>query len=162
VPFKDAPRLSTFDYVGLYRYFLTICVAPRREVFIDCDSVDLVLSQLRRSASVRHFAVIAYCFMPDHIHLLVEGLTDDADLRNFMRVFKQQSSFAWRRQHEQQLWQRGYFDRVLREEDDTVTVARYVLNNPVRAGIVAAPDQYPFLGSLTMDLRDLLESVRRT
>ena len=100
--------------------------------------------------------------MPDHLHLLVEGLSDDADLKNCMRIFKQQSSFAWLMAHEQPLWQRGYFDRVLREEDDTVTVARYILDNPVRAGIVDTPDQYLFLGSFAMDLRDLLESVRRT
>ena len=98
--------------------------------------------------------------MPDHIHLLVEGETEDADLANFVRVFKQQSSFAWRQEHEEQLWQRGYFDRVLREEEDTVTVARYVLDNPVRARIVESPQDYPYLGSLVMELEDLIDSVR--
>ena len=100
--------------------------------------------------------------MPDHLHLLVEGLNGDADLKNFVRVFKQQSAFMWRRTHEASLWQRGYFDRVLREEDDTIAVARYVLGNPIRAGMVSSPQQYPFLGSLAMDLEDLLDSVRRT
>jgi hypothetical protein len=76
-------------------------------------------------------------------------------------IFKQQSSFVWMQKHQQQLWQRGYFDRVLREEDDTRTVARYLLDNPVRAGIVAEPRSYPFLGSMVMDLSDLLESVRK-
>jgi REP element-mobilizing transposase RayT len=161
VPFKNAPRLKTFDYVGPYRYFLTICVAPRRRVFVDQESVDLVLSQLPQSSTAHGFAVIAYCVMSDHIHLLVEGLTEDSDLRNFVRIFKQQSSFACRQKHEQQLWQRGYYDRVLREEDDTFAVARYLLNNPVRAGIVAAPRDFPFLGSMVMDLGDLLESVRK-
>jgi putative transposase len=161
MPFKNAPRLETFDYLGPYRYFLTICVAERQRVFVDDESVNAVLSQLRQCSAARGFAVIAYCFMPDHLHLLVEGLSDGADLRNFVRIFKQQSSYAWLQTHERPLWQRGYFDRVLREEDDTVTVARYILDNPIRAGIVDAPEEYRYLGSLTMELEDLLESVRR-
>jgi putative transposase len=162
VPFKNAPRLETFDYIGSYRYFLTICVADRQRVFIESETVDLVLSQLRQSSGARHFSVIAYCFMPDHLHLLVEGLTEDADLKNFVRIFKQQSSFAWLQTRQQPLWQRSYFDRVLRDSDDSITIVRYILDNPVRAGLVDSPEKYQFLGSLAVELKDLLESVMRT
>jgi hypothetical protein len=77
-------------------------------------------------------------------------------------IFKQKTSYEWKRRHGVELWQRGYIDRILRADEDTLTVARYILDNPVRAGLVASPLDYPFSGSGTMDLRDVLESVRRT
>ena len=100
--------------------------------------------------------------MPDHLHALLEGLSDSANLPEFVRIFKQRTSFEWKRTSGVGLWQRSYFDRVLRPEEDTMLVAQYILANPVRAGLVKEPMEYPFLGSGTMDVRDLLESVRRT
>ena len=46
------------------------------------------------------------------------------------------------------LWQRGYYERVLRDEDHTRDVIRYILQNPVRAGLAKSPDEYPFLGGV--------------
>ena len=60
------------------------------------------------------------------------------------------------------LWQRSYFERVLRDDEDVVGVARYLLNNPVRAGLAASPQEYRFIGSLTMEVKDLLGSVQIT
>ena len=66
------------------------------------------------------------------------------------------SSFEWKQRYSRELWRLGYFEHVLRDEEDTVAVARYILGNPVRAGMVSSPEEYPFLGSMTMAVRDLL------
>ena len=58
------------------------------------------------------------------------------------------------------LWQRNYFEHVLRDAEDSVGVAKYILENPVRANLVERPEDYPYLGSMTMDVRDLLYSVQ--
>ena len=160
MPFKLSPRLKTFDYLGLHRYFLTICTHERRPVFLDRDRVNLVREQLRRTSDAERFAIIAYCFMPDHLHVLAEGVADPADFTRFVRLFKQRSSFHWKRATGTKLSQRSYFERVLRTDEDSVAVARYLIGNPVRARLVASPDDYPFLGSLTMSLRELLESAQ--
>jgi len=55
------------------------------------------------------------------------------------------------------LWQIGYFDRVLREEDDTRAVVGYILNNPVRAGLAVRGVEYPFNGSARYSLEELAE-----
>jgi hypothetical protein len=60
------------------------------------------------------------------------------------------------------LWQRSYYDHILREDEDVVGVARYVLENPVRAGLVTEVIQYPFHGSFVMNVCDLLDAVRTT
>jgi putative transposase len=160
MPFKPSPRLKTFDYLGLYRYSLTICTVRRHAAFTEDAAVASALVQLRRTADAQSFAVIAYCFMPDHAHVLVEGTADSSDLREFVRIFKQRSAYQWKRAHGSTLWQRDYFEHVLRADEDTTAVARYILANPVRAGLAAAPNEYPFVGSLTMDLADLIESVQ--
>jgi REP-associated tyrosine transposase len=160
MPFKPVPRLKSFDYVGFYRYFLTICAHGRAQVFVAEDAVTDVLSQLSRTADAEHFSVIAYCFMQDHVHVLTEGMRQDADFRRFVRIFKQRSSFHWKRRTGAELWQRSYFEHVLRDDEDSFGVARYILANPVRAGIVTSPEDYPFVGSLTMTVRDLLYSIQ--
>ena len=106
-------------------------------------------------------AVIAYCFMPDHVHLLVGGTDPRSQLPEFVRIFKQRSSFHWKRRFGSELWQRSYFERGLRSDESSIDVARYVLANPLRAGIVEAVEDYPFIGSFTMTSRELLYSVSK-
>lgn len=70
--------------------------------------------------------------MPDHLHFLVEGLSDSAN-----------SAALWALRPKG-LWQDGYYERILRRDEDSVAVCHYILDNPVRAGLVAAPSDYPF------------------
>jgi putative transposase len=114
---------------------------------------------LLRTAEQQCFAVLAYCFMPDHLHLLVEGTSDSADLRIFIKLAKQLSGRAHVNVHGELLWQEGYHDRVLRASDEARDVARYILHNPVRAGLVARPRDYPFLGSGRWSIDELLQST---
>ena len=50
----------------------------------------------------------------------------------------------YRRLSGDRLWQDGFFDRVLRPDDDTMAIARYRAQNPVRAGLVSQPEEHPF------------------
>ena len=159
MPYKPVPRLHNFSYAGLHRYSLTICTYRRQRVFVNREAVDLVLWQLLQSASRSGFAVTAYCFMPDHLHLLVEGTADHATLNEFVRVFKQCSAYHWKSAFGSRLWQRSYFEHVLREGESPVKAARYILANPLRAGLVHRVEDYPFVGSATMSIRDLLDSA---
>lgn len=157
---KPPPRLRSFDYIGLHRYFLTICTYNRTRVFVEDRSVALVTAQLTRTAAAQRFSLIAYCLMPDHIHLLAAGTHEGSDFKQFTRIFKQQSAFHWKRSTGRILWQRSYFDRVLRRDEDTMAVARYIIENPVRAGLVARPGEYSYAGSMTVSVRDLLYSIQ--
>ena len=93
--------------------------------------------------------------MPDHVHLLLEGMSDGADLREAMRVWKQVSAHDWKARSGTSLWQSGFHDHVLRADDDTHGVVGYILMNPVRAGLASRPSDYPWLGSLRYDVADL-------
>jgi putative transposase len=135
---------------------LTFCTFGKRELFKDGALVDELLSQLRSCADRFHFAVIVYCFMPDHFHVLIEGTSDDADLQEFVRIWKQQTSFDVKRDFGVKLWQRGYYEHILRGDESLEKVARYILENPVRKGLVQSPDEYPYLGSFVTTVEDLM------
>src|SRR5258705_4201028 len=92
MPLKLAPRLKAFDYSGFNRYFLTICTLNRGRTFVDPDAVADVLAHLSHTSRSECFSVPAYCFMPDHVHALLEGERADANLPRFVRLFKQCSS----------------------------------------------------------------------
>jgi len=155
---KRPKRLPGVPYVGYQRYFLTFCTAQRHRAFENQALADSCLVQLRRCAAAHDMALVAYCFMPDHVHLLVYGLAESADLRAFVAGFKQATGFAYRRQHDRHLWQPGYFDRVLRDDESTEAVARYVLENPVRAGLAGQLGEYGLAGSDLYDLQGLLSA----
>lgn len=150
-------HLKAFDYLGFHRYSLTFCTHERRRLFVTAAVVDLVLAQISRAATENQFAVVAYCFMPDHLHLLVEGQSDASDCRRFMARAKQYSAFYFARAHKRPLWQRYAFEHVLKDDEITLVVARYVLDNPIRGGLAHCVEDYPFVGSLVYPLKELLQ-----
>ena len=92
--------------------------------------------------------------MPDHLHLLLVATTEGSDLVAFMRLFKQLSGYSFQDSTGDNwaLWQKSYYDHVLRQEEDIRSVAEYIRGNPVRAGLVENAHDYPFSGSLSEDV----------
>jgi REP element-mobilizing transposase RayT len=153
------PRIPGFGYKGCYRYFLTFCTFKRQKLFVDAMTVSQTLTQFRRTSKGERFEILAYCFMPDHAHTLVEGLHDSADLCRFSKLAKQRSGGVYSRSGGGPLWQEGYYDRVLRDTEDIRQVAGYILNNPIRAGLVVTPADYPYLGSDKWTVAELMDSL---
>ena len=157
--YNKRPRLHTFAYAGFHRYFLTFCTDARHKVFTNMAVVACVREQIMSAARSRGFAILAYVFMPDHVHLLVEGKTEDADMKSFVNLAKQKSGYAYSQTRHRRLWQPSYYDRVLRDEEDTWDVIRYIVTNPVRAKLVEDFAQYPFLGSGIMERDELVKEL---
>ena len=143
--------------MGARRYSLTICCDERRAILEVEAARELVLAELRRTSKAHGVAVFAYCLMPDHVHLIVEGEAADSDCLAFMRLFKQTTAFYWKQQTGRRLWQRSFHDHVLRDSEPTQHAARYLLENPVRAKLVASAKDYPHSGSLVYDRAELIE-----
>jgi len=155
------PRhLGGFDYRGFRRYFLTFCTHDRRPLFTNARHVALVELHFLRTATEMEFADLAHCFMPDHLHAIVEGRAERADARVFIARMKQYSGFYFKRAFKEQLWQRYGYERVIRNDEATGKVIRYVLENPIRAGLVSNVSEYPFVGSSEYSIEQLLEFCR--
>ena len=156
---RKAPRLNTFGYRGAYRYFVTITAYMENHTFRDGDIVNICVAALSEVAGIHKFDVLCYCFMPEHLHVLLEG-QEESNLREFVRVFKQKSSYRYKLSKAERLWQRGYHDRVLRDDEATLSVARYILSNPVRRGLTSEPGAYAYSGSFVCPVEEILHAIQ--
>ena len=152
-------RLPTFNYTGPLAYSVRFCTSGRRRLFTDAALVNFVLLQFLRAARESGMAIVAYCFMPDHVHLLIVGERPESNARMFIARAKQYSGHAYSKAFGLPLWQRFAYERVLRSSESLRRVARYILANPQRAGLVNKPQDYPFSGSFTHDVVDLLDAT---
>src|SRR6185503_9207106 len=120
---------------------------PKEESLHGSSADQISARQIQRTGSEEQFALIAYCFMPDHVHLAIRGLATESNLRRFVKIAKQRVAYLARRQFAiPALWQDSYYERVVRSHG-MESLVRYILNNPMRAGLVKDGEQYPFSGS---------------
>jgi REP element-mobilizing transposase RayT len=131
----------------MQRYSITACTAFRQPFFAEPDVASETRDVVVDVAQHSEFDLIVYCFMPDHLHLLLSARSDTSDLERFMKLVKQKTGFTHKQDCGKNLWQPGYYDRVLRGDEDTLTVARYILENPVRAGLATRLREWPLAGS---------------
>lgn len=155
-PLPKRPRLDSEAYLGQQRCSLTLTTHNHALVFTNSDIFQLMCSVLWDTATKNAFRVWVFCFMPDHLHLLIEGKEDFSDIQKFVKDFKQKSGYEYKQLTNKKLWGTSYFDHMLRNEEDTIVVVRYILENPVRAGLVKSWWEYPYSGSFEMDIQDLL------
>jgi putative transposase len=153
-------RLAGFQYTGPHRYSLTLGTFQRRETFVDPQLIDSLLSQILRASDDEGFELVAYTFMPDHLHMVVHGAAESAVLPRYVKRAKQLSGYYGKRLLGRPIWQSGYYERVLREVEDTRHVVAYLLDNPVRAGLVEHAVDYPFSGSGICSLRELIDFIQ--
>ena len=98
--------------------------------------------------------------MPDHVHLLLESTTADGDFRRLINGWKQQTGYAHSKATSLRLWQHGYYEHVLRHDEDQLRMIAYLLANPVRARLVGDVSDYPFWGSSVWTREELIEAIQ--
>ncbi len=94
--------------------------------------------------------------MPDHLHIVNEGISDESDLWKMLNLFKQKTGFWLSNNREEAKWQKDFYDHIHRKEVDLKKHIRYILNNPVRKGLVSDWREYPFKGSLDFSLEKII------
>ena len=134
------PRLARGDYVGKRTCHVTLPTSQRSPVFEDLDLAGSFEAVLLESGEKFAFAMLAYCFMPVHVHVLLRGEEDTSDLLRLVQRFKQLTGFHYKSLSGDKLWQQSFFDRVLRHGEDPRDVARYILDNPAADGL---PSEHP-------------------
>lgn len=142
-------RLGAENYRGRRFYFVTICFNERHTFGAEPQTACWLVGCLRRQAAAKGFFVHAYCVMPDHTHLLVQGANEDSDLLDFVNSFKQQTAFEFERMRKLRLWQFKFYDHTLRRSTNSEAVAWYIWLNPVRKGICKTPQEFAHSGSFT-------------
>jgi len=144
-------RLARNEYVGRRIYFITICSENRCAIFHNSDRARTAMESLKRVSTSMGILVHAFCVMPDHVHILVEGKHPTSDVVRFIAQWKQSTGYLFRNELPRRFWQRRFYDHVLRRPEDSDSVAWYIWMNPVRKGMVAEPQLYAFSGSFTVE-----------
>jgi len=88
--------------------------------------------------------LLCYCVMPDHVHVLIKLRSPSRSLSRIVATLKNESTKSVRRIGEVLRWQFGYHDSILRRVDSEFDIARYIIRNPARAGIVSEGEVYPW------------------
>lgn len=148
-------------------YFVTFCMTNRRKILAN-ERVHAALIEYGVRAWERNIALGRYVIMSDHIHLFVSG---DAEfnlgvwIRGLKRVVAaavtggrgiagcgnaQGPAASDGGSYKQNVWQRGFFDHVLRNSESYAQKWDYVRENPVRANLVNEADQWPFQGEIVV------------
>ena len=125
-------------------YLVTTVVAGRRPVFTDLCPARAFIRVLRGTQEAGLGTWLAWVLMPDHFHGLV-SLAEGADLAALMRELKGASAreLNERLGRRGSFWQPSFYDHALRNEEDRLAVARYIVANPLRAGLVRRLGNYP-------------------
>ncbi|MBR5447701.1 MAG: transposase [Clostridia bacterium] len=160
-PTRKNNRLVNYDYSNPGAYFLTICTSNRHNFFwngeLDPQKLSwisignkcirpkglplskagkIVFDELEQWHSIYEPVTIrSFVIMPDHIHLIVAvlpktnehphaGPTVDRMVKQFKGVVTKRIGYS--------IWQRSFFDRVIRNPDDYDDCTKYVINNPIR------------------------------
>lgn len=117
-------------------YHIRIGTEHRQPVFKDLYKARLLTRILRNSDELGYSQTYTFCIMPDHIHWLFKLKS-----QNLSKVVGRLKG-NYSRLSETKIWQQGYFDHCIRSDESLVNVARYIVANPKRAGIVSSVSEY--------------------
>jgi REP element-mobilizing transposase RayT len=141
-------RLPDFDYSNPnVVFFVTICALPDTSPFTDDRLAQAAVASLHWLRASRGMRIYAYCLVPDHLHLLLQlspGSKVLGDLLGDMKKFTTRQ--FWTLGHRGYLWQDRFYDHVLRASEDASPIAEYILQNPVRKGLVGDAHLYRWSG----------------
>ena len=104
---------------------------------------------MKREDDAGHTETLAFVVMPDHLLWLFQ-LKSDRSLAGSINTMKSHATRAINRLLRRQgsLWQKGFYDRAIRRDEDLRAIARYIVANPLRAGIARTVAMYPFRDSV--------------
>ena len=150
---RHLPRLDPEAYRGEKHVSFTATVLRRQHLFTSHEVVDASIAALREQCQSHERECLVYCFMPDHVHMIMHGLCQRSDSLEAHNDWKGATGKVLAHHYPgSQHWQPQSYDHVLRsyeyERGALRNMIRYILQNPVRAGLVAEWQEYPFLGSL--------------
>ncbi|WP_414430002.1 REP-associated tyrosine transposase [Alcanivorax sp. IL3] len=120
-------------------YLVTTTTHKRERCFDDFEAGCALCRSLHRLEALERVTNLSFVAMPDHLHWLF-ALGDQQDLSAVVRMAKSYSGRALGRS----IWQPGFHDRAIRREADVLPAARYIVANPLRAGLVRSVRYYPF------------------
>ena len=118
-------------------YHITTTIINRVPEFQDLKTARQAINVIRKADDLAFTTTYCFMLMPDHLHWLFQ-LNEGVTLSQVVKSMKTQTSKTM-----QNNWQKGFYDHAIRKDEDIQAVARYIIANPVRAGLVKRAGDYP-------------------
>ena len=144
-------RLNKEFYTGEKIVSFTMCIKNMEKVFIN-ENIFLIFRDILKEVIVKgECEAVIYLFMPDHLHLILQGTGKDSEVIKSADLFKQKTGYWFGQNMGCSKWQKDYYDHIIRSNEDLISQIYYILKNPVRAGLTDEWKEYKFMGSTVYD-----------
>ena len=148
--FTQPPKRLDRIFVDAPLYFATCCTYRKRLKLANDEFHRAFVGFAERAASDFDIAGGRYVVMPDHLHFFVAG-PNEFNLGNWVGTLKRTLAKAFPKTDSRDpVWQRGFFDHLLRSDESYAQKWEYVRENPVRAGLVSDAQEWPYAGEIIL------------
>ncbi|MCD6330437.1 MAG: transposase, partial [Candidatus Cloacimonetes bacterium] len=133
-----------------YTYFMTICSYRKQHYFDNPVIADIIIQDLIcRCNRLNQINLYCYCLMPDHLHLLLSlHSMYKKSLQDWVVDFKRLTTKLIHKNtnDKDQIWQRDFYEHIIRKHESLIQKAKYILDNPVRKGLSKDWESYKYSG----------------
>ena len=148
--------MSHFRHIAVadYPYMVTTVIANRQPVLAKPVHAGMVMEAILHGREMSWWKIMAFVVMPDHLHMII--IPGKKDIHGCIKAVKGYAArlINARIGRQGSLWQPGYFDYILTLEEQIISRIRYIEENPVRKGLVATPEEYPFSSATRVEKMD--------
>ena len=156
---EKSHRLPKEFYIGKISVAFTLCSKGDAQAFIKNEIISIFADILTSAVKKEGCIVPVYCFMPNHKHIIITGTCIDSNIWKTIVSYKQKTGF-WMSANKPEIGrQKDFYDHIIRTNEDIAAQVRYVLDNPVRKGLVLLWQEYPFKGSIGCKMEDVLLGI---
>ena len=125
------------------------CVTKNRYPYLKSrKEVNLFFMTLAKVNEIKPFKLLAFVILPDHFHWLMKVDDSSENFSKIMHSIQRNSTLNYKRAHNNQtpikIWQRGFWDHMIRDENDLERHFDYIHWNPVKHGYIVKPEKWPY------------------
>ncbi len=139
---KIVKKLKHINLEG-YAYFVTTNIYHRQKIFSNSPIADIVLSALFFLRDKGYYRLYSFVIMPEHLHLIIlpQNKKTVSQIMHSLKSYtaKKINNLLGR---SEKIWQAGFYERIIRNQDDLREKAIYIENNPVRKKLAEEPEKY--------------------
>ena len=149
LPKRKKNRLENFDYSSCGAYFITICTKDRKMLFspVGADSISARMVEKTFLETIERYNGVdspIYVVMPNHFHAIITISRADMEsaptISEIIQSFKRYSTVEYTKMvkngilppFDKQIWQRSFYDHIIRNRNDYDEIVKYIHENPIR------------------------------
>jgi REP element-mobilizing transposase RayT len=150
---KHLVRLSRI-WIDNPVYMINTCTRNRRKILANKECHNILCEEWQNALDMHGWQIGHYIVMPDHVHFFASPTYNAKSLSDFMckwkewttkKILNKLGDFKF---ESNKLWQKEFFDYLIRSEDKYYEKCMYIYNNPIRAGLVNKDEKWPYCGHI--------------